>query len=139
MELPTHISERIRDSIASGGCGKGIDEEAVGHGAIALMGTLGSIFMLRPDGTFWDADADWGKPLAPLAEEWHMRALVWGVERFPWLAELLPSRPADAPSCADCGGTGHLGNSPVLCATCDGLGWTPPNKPLQTDGASRRR
>jgi hypothetical protein len=134
MDLPTHISERIRETIARGG-GKGIDEEARAHGAIALMGTIGSIFMLRPDDSFWDADADWGKPLAPLAEEWHMRALIWGVERFPWLAELLPARPADAASCPDCDGTGHRGH----CVKCGGLGWTPSNKPLQTDSASRRR
>jgi hypothetical protein len=132
MDLPTHISERIRDAIARGGGGKGIDEEARGHGAIALMGTLGSIFMLRPDGTFWDADADWGKPLAPLTEEWHIKALVWGVERFPWLAELLPPRPSDASSCPECGGSGHLGNSPVLCSRCEGLGWTPSDPPSTT-------
>jgi hypothetical protein len=57
MLLPVHISERIREVLAQGG-GFPIDEEARGHGAIALMGTIGAIWMLRPDCTFWDADAD---------------------------------------------------------------------------------
>ena len=48
--LPPHIAQRIRDVIARGG-GVAIDEEARQHGAIALMGTIGSIWMLRPDGT----------------------------------------------------------------------------------------
>jgi len=124
MKLPAHISERIRDVIARGG-GKGIDEEARGHEAIALAGTIGSILMLRADGSLWDADADFGKPLTPLPEEWHIPALVWGAEKFPWLAELLPHRPLDALRCSECGGSGHLFNTPDLCSACRGLGWTP--------------
>jgi hypothetical protein len=130
LDLPAHISERVRDAIARGG-GLGIDEEARGHGAIALMGTIGSIWMLRPDGTLWDADADFGKPLTPLPETARIKALVWGVERFPWLAELLPARPSDAASCSDCSGSGRLGNSSLLCQTCEGLGWTTSNSPSQ--------
>jgi hypothetical protein len=120
--VPARISQRIREVVARGG-GLAIDDEARGHGAIALMGTIGSIWMLRPDGTFWDADADFGKPLTPLPEESQVMALVWGVERFPWLAELLPSRPSEATSCSECAGQGRLGNLPVLCPTCSGLGW----------------
>jgi len=123
LDLPAHIVERIRDVIARGG-GKAVDEEARGHGAIAVSATLGSILMLRPDGSLWDADAEFDRPLMPIEEIWRIPALVWAVERFPWLAELLPSRPPDAPGCATCGGSGHLGSSPVLCAACGGLGWT---------------
>lgn len=129
MNLPAHIGERIRDVITRGG-GLGIDEEARGHGAIALMGTIGSIWMLRPDGTLWDADSDFGKPLTPLPEDSRTMALVWGVERYPWLAELLPARPSDALSCSDCSGTGRVASTPVLCPSCEGLGWMPPNPPL---------
>ncbi len=68
MELPIHISERIRDVITRGG-GQGIAEEARGHCAIALVGTIGSILMLRPDGSLWDADADSGKPLTPAMKQ----------------------------------------------------------------------
>ena len=127
MNLPAHIAERIRETIASGGLGFAIDEEARGHGAIALMGTLGMIWMLRPDGTFWDADADWGKPLTPLGDERHVKAIVYGVERFPWLAELLPGRQPDAPDCATCRGRGKVAvknsSDSILCPHCEGLGW----------------
>ena len=129
MELPAHIAERVREAIRRGG-GTPIDDEARGHGAIALMGTIGSVLMLRPDGTLWDADEDTGRPLTPLPEEWHTRAIVWGVRRFQWLAELLPARPTDALICTACRGTGSLGNSAVLCSQCDGLGWTPSNPAL---------
>lgn len=50
LTLPPHIARRIRDVVAGSG-NFAIDEEARGHGAIALMGTIGTIWMLRPDGT----------------------------------------------------------------------------------------
>jgi hypothetical protein len=127
--LPAHIAARVRDAIAAGGLGKYIDEEARGHDAIALMGTIGAIWMLRADGTLWNADADFGIPLTPLAEEFHTRAIVAGVERFPWLAELLPVRPSDAVDCASCEGRGHfvVQDSRVLCPHCEALGWRLPD------------
>ena len=122
MLLPPHISQRIRDVIAGTGCTP-IDDEARGHGAIALLGTIGATWMLRPDGTLWDADADSGKPLTPLPEKSKIMALVWGVERFPWLAELLPQRSYASVDCAECEGRGRVGATPILCPTCQGLGW----------------
>jgi hypothetical protein len=96
-----------------------IDHEAARYGGIALMGTIGAIWLLRPDGTFWDVDDDFGKPLTPLPEDNHLIALVWGKERYPWLSELLPPRPADAVTCGNCRGL------PVMCPECRGLGWRP--------------
>jgi hypothetical protein len=132
MLLPAHISERIREVLAQGG-GFPIDEEARSHGAIALMGTIGAIWMLRPDGTFWDADADFGKPLTPLSLELETTAIVAGTERFPWLKELLPARPPDAADCSLCGGRGVLvpknappGSSGAFCPKCQALGWLSP-------------
>lgn len=122
MTLPDHIAEKIRAVIAQGG-GTYIDEEARGHGAIALMGTIGSIWMLRPDGTLWDADADWGKPLTPLAEQWWTQALVYGVDRFPWLAELLPKRSPESVTCSLCKGIARSPDGNILCPECHGLGW----------------
>jgi hypothetical protein len=130
MILPAHISARIREVIAQGG-GTPIDDEARGHGAIALMGTIGAIWMLRPDGTLWDADADFGKPLTPLTEEFHTTAIVYGVERFPWLAELLPPRPPGAQDCTACVGRGFFVTgtsspafpSKILCQTCRAMGY----------------
>lgn len=74
-----------------------------------LMGTIGSTWLLRPDGTFWDVDDDTGKPLQPLAKQFHMTALVAGADRHRWLGELLPRRPVNAVHCSDCNGRGRIG------------------------------
>jgi hypothetical protein len=66
------------------------------------------VWLLRPDGTFWDVDDDFGRPLAPLPVEWHHAAIACGAERYPWLAELVPRRPTDAQPCATCAGQGKL-------------------------------
>jgi hypothetical protein len=134
MQLPTHIAERIRVWVAETPKESfHVDEEAARHGGISLLGTIGSTWLLRPDGTFWDVDDDFGKPLQPLAREFHSTALVAGVERHPWLAELLPSRPNQAVDCSDCAGTGRLfvKNEPtnfIHCFTCGALGWTDPSR-----------
>ncbi len=127
VTIPPYIAQRIQDAVARGG-GFAIDEEARQHGAIALMGTIGTIWMLRPDGSVWDADADSDKPFQPLDERCHLMALAVGVERYPWLRELLPQRPADAIDCATCKGTGKVGPTTVvysgaICPACDALGW----------------
>lgn len=130
MKLPAHITARIRELVARrSSAGHHIDDEAARHGAIALMGTLGSLWMLRPDGSLWDVDVDTGKSLQPLAPELHVTALVAGVERYPWLAELLPSRPVDARDCSTCRGRGRIfaGDTSednfVYCPDCSALGW----------------
>ena len=132
MNLPDHIQRRIRDAIARGG-GSLIDEEARNHRAIALMGTVGAIWMLRADGTLWEADADFGMPLTPLPEARHVAALALGAKRFPWLAELLPPRPPGATDCATCGGRGVVFPSNIVpvhsdypCPDCATLGWRGP-------------
>ncbi len=129
MELPTHISDRIREIVNEAtNCGATIDEEARTHGAVALLGTIGSIWLLRPDGTLWDVDADTGKPLMPLPPEQRTMAIVAGTERYPWLAELLPKRPSDAKACSNCRGQGVMRppgetTGGIFCSTCDALGW----------------
>ena len=133
IQLPLHVAARVRQALADvDPAGTTIDQEARRHGAIPLMGTIGSIWMLRPDGTLWDADEDWGKPLQPLDERFHLMALAIGVERFPWLEELLPRRPPGAVACPECGGSGArrpAGESSrpsgggLLCERCNCLGW----------------
>jgi hypothetical protein len=136
VELPAHIADRIRALVASTSTvGHHIDQEAARHGAVALMGTIGSLWLMRPDGTLWDVDDDSGKHLQPLPPELHLTALVAGAERYPWLAELLPSRPLDALDCTTCRGRGRLhGNPPhqdhyVYCTHCSALGWIPVSLP----------
>ena len=117
-----------------------MDDEAAAHGAIAIWGTLGMIVGLRPDGTLWQFDAEWGAPLAPVPPEHQVSVLANGTKRFPWLAEALPPRPAAAVDCESClghrffGPTRRLGHyqarasakdelQSIVCSRCQGLGW----------------
>src|SRR6185369_5990579 len=97
VDLPAHIAERIRAVVASTSKEGGhVDSEAARYGGVALMGTIGATWLLRPDGTIWDVDDDFGRPIAPLAPEWHHAAIRCGTQRYPWLADLIPSRPPTA-------------------------------------------
>lgn len=131
MGLPAHIAERIRSAVAGTSTEGGhIDNEAARYGGVALMGTIGAVWLLRPDGTLWDVDDDSGRPLVPLAAEWHHAALVCGAERYPWLAELVPPRPDDAVTCGKCGGRGKVAvsesdGSGFFCPGCYMCGWNP--------------
>jgi hypothetical protein len=89
MLLPTEIAARIARCVqGEDGPDLGIDQEARTHGAIALMGTIGMIWGLRPDGSFWMFDQDFEVALEPLPADCETQALVWGARRFPWLSAL---------------------------------------------------
>jgi len=125
VNLSANIKERIERCVAGhDGPRYPIDDEARSHGAIALMGTIGVIWGLRPDGTFWRFDEDFDVPLSPLPEDRELEAIVWGVERHTWLSELLPPKPTNAVSCSFCHGQVKFGV--MLCPTCRGLGWVVP-------------
>ena len=130
MPLPEPIAQRIQAILArTSTLGGHIDNEAARYGGIALMGTIGAVWLLRPDGTIWEVDDDFGRPLAPLAPEWHHAAIACGVERYPWLADLVLPRPAGALPCATCGGHGTLRSGPradergLFCPHCHARGW----------------
>ena len=130
MGLPAHIPERIRSIVASTPPfgGGHIDNEAAKYGGVALMGTIGAVWVLRPDGTMWEVDDDFGRPLVPLSPEWHHAAFASGAKRYPWLAELVPPRPADALTCGTCNGGGEIRISGsegagVFCPQCHARGW----------------
>lgn len=132
MGLPEHIAERISSIVASTPAAGGhIDNEAARYGGVALMGTIGAVWLLRPDGTLWEVDDDFGRPLVPLAPEWHHAAMVYGATRYPWLAELIPPRPADALTCPTCKGhrwipfAGSTDPHGLICHECRGRGWHP--------------
>jgi hypothetical protein len=130
VKLPERIAAKIAETIANLPPQEPyhIDWEAREHGALALMGTIGSVWLLRPDGELFDVDSDFGKPLTPLPAHLHITAIAVGCERYPWLRELLPPRPADARDCPVCGGGGSIavpGNPGpgIICDSCRALGW----------------
>jgi hypothetical protein len=131
--VPEEVAARIRSLVASTPTGGGhIDNEAARYGGVAVMGTIGAVWLLRPNGTLWEVDDDSGRPIFPLSPEWHHAALACGAERHPWLAELVPPRAADARSCAMCSGNGRLPvvgcSDPrgIFCPECHARGWHPP-------------
>ena len=126
MRVPPKISERIQQEIAA------LADEPIGHinyegirfNALPVWGTIGEVWLLRSDGSFWTVDSDAGVPLAPLRDDMHTTALVAAVGRYPWLQELLPSRPTGAIDCGECGGTGRIGpRGARFCPSCNALGW----------------
>jgi hypothetical protein len=121
--LPPAIAEQIERTIqGEARLDFGIDHEATTHGAIALMGTIGMTWGLRPDGSFWMFDKDFDVPLEALPSDCETQALVWGARRYPWLSALLPTRTEQALDCASCAGTGFLSVT-WMCPRCHGLGW----------------
>ena len=126
VTLSAAVKEHIERCIAGlDGPGYAIDEEARSHGAIALMGAIGAIWALRPDGTFWQFDADFELALSPLPKEQETIALAYGARRHSWLSEALPNRPAVATTCQSCQGRASFPATvgEVMCPSCSGLGW----------------
>jgi hypothetical protein len=133
VALPVEIAQRIRSVVASTPKEGGhLDNEAARYGGVALMGTIGAVWLLRPDGTLWEVDDDFGRPLVPLRPEWHHAAVACGAQRYPWLAGLIPPRPLNAVQCATCEGRGRIGagsssdDGGVFCPECHARGWHPP-------------
>jgi hypothetical protein len=128
MRLSEALSKRIEEEIAN------LTPEPIGHinydgilhRALPVFGTLGEVWLLRPDGSLWKSDAELANPLEPLPNSLDTIALVAAVERYPWLREALPSRPAEAVDCVNCGGCGRTGpGNALFCRTCNALGWCP--------------
>ena len=105
-----------------------INYEGILHRGLPVFGTIGEVWLLRADGSLWRVDSDFGVPLAPLPERLRTMALVAGTERYPWLQEMLPSRPAAAVDCNVCQGRGRIRPSSdagagLFCDSCAALGW----------------
>jgi hypothetical protein len=126
MKIPPAMSKRIEEEVAKllpEPIGH-INYEGIRHRGLPLFGTIGEVWLLRADGSFWKVDSDFGRELEPLPENLQTIALAAGKERYPWLADLLPSRPDIAITCSDCGGRGRFGPGNILyCHSCGALGW----------------
>ena len=134
VHLPPAILVKVREAISD--LDESVDWGRLGrqHDAIPLLLTIGTMSFLRTDGAFLEYEGD------PLPErliretpDIDTLALAWGRERYPWLAALLPSRPAHAQDCATCDGSGrlvaqrvgaHADERPyIYCPFCAALGW----------------
>jgi hypothetical protein len=125
LRLPSHISDRVSAWVAETPKDGGhVDNEAARYGGVSLMGTIGAVWLLRPDATFWEVDDDSGRPLQPLPVQFHTIAIVAGAQRHVWLRELLPIRPPNAVDCPTCQGQGLIADA-AYCSACSALGWLP--------------
>lgn len=125
MNLPESIRQEIEAVVSNKQkSDRIIDEEARGYGAIALMGTIGIIWALKPDGSLWRI-FDENNVIEPLEEKNIKMAIAAGMWRFPWLKTLLPERTSDDIECLHCKGVGKIGseNSWSLCYTCEAKGF----------------
>jgi len=130
MLIPASIAAKIMSDVTALGDRLLPDITGKRLHALPLYADLGGAILLRADGQFLELQRDQPSELHPIEGDepsWKV-ALVAGAERYPWLAELLPARPATAVTCEVCGGTGkfsHAGSSTgyFFCGRCDGLGW----------------
>jgi hypothetical protein len=55
-------------------------------------------------------------------------ALCQGIEHYPQLVALLPTRPDEAVTCSLCGGVGDVPGLPQIICVCGGIGWSIPEE-----------
>src|SRR3954469_13359911 len=94
QELSREIQAAI-DRLAPESMGH-VNYEGIKYHSLPLFGTIGEVWLLRPDGSLWRADSDFGLPFEPLPGELHTIAIVAGSKRYPWLAKMLPVRRHDS-------------------------------------------
>lgn len=129
MHLPREITEWISAAVEVLSPNRGLpDRVGREHSAIPLLADLGGAILLRADGVFLELEWDQETELQPreASEPASTVPLVAGTERYPWLAALLPVRPADARPCSACRGTGSIPTNitgSVFCGHCGALGW----------------
>lgn len=104
--------------------------------AVLVDGSMGYGCYVSPDGDVYMETYDIGSeepPVIDRSRRAQIAALILGSRTLPKLAELLPNRPPDAPTCVECNGIGRLHQElqqifgkdweGFLCDKCSGLGW----------------
>ena len=104
-------------------------EAVARYGALPVLFDWTATIALTPEGRFvmWSDEGEF-EGLRPVEERaWIRAALGDAAKRYPPLAALIPPRPADAPACPHCDGSGRIPGLPenVVCL-CAGLGWLDP-------------
>ena len=125
--IPRSLRDRLQRRVASYLAGPVPDEAvrrvAVEKQAFLVYSDIGGAALLSVDGRVWELpwDADEAQEASVPGR---LLALVIAAERFPDLREMLPVRPASAPDCPACQGTGRFaGFDNIKCLECAGLGW----------------
>lgn len=98
---------------------------------LPLFWDMSGVFTINPDGDIlsflWD---DTLHPHVEYDPRIRNLALFQGSKRYSELKDYVPSRPDNARTCPDCGGTGthpyaeKLNTDAIICY-CGGLGWLP--------------
>ena len=121
--------------------GHGDADFSARHQALPLHAGWTGTTYLTTSGEFWFRNFEYDPPRieSDLNESSKLVALIVAAERHPQLTVLLPSRPPDATTCAECDGKGQItiGNlSNIICGRCSGLGWLTSDGCLPTHVAS---
>ena len=99
--------------------------------AIRVDGSIGYDCYVSPDGDIYmetyEIFSD-EPPVVDRSRQAQIACLILGSRTLPNLAQLLPIRPPEAPTCDPCRGVGWLhqgvlGPRGILCHDCSGLGW----------------
>ena len=100
-----------------------------------IHGSIGYGCYFSPDGDIFIEEYDIGSDEPPTIDRSRLAqiaALVLSSQYMPQLASLLPKKPANAPLCEECQGSGWLHqelfhrvfkSEGLLCSKCSGLGW----------------
>lgn len=134
MKFPSDIITEIQARMDRA---KKLNREVLSKDGKALLveGSIGYSCYVSPDGDVFMETydvADDKPPTIDRSRPAQIAVLLLGSRTIPALSTLLPTRPADAPTCDKCHGTGWLNQElfsgqfegmGVLCDRCSGLGW----------------
>jgi hypothetical protein len=96
--------------------------------ALPIGVSLWAYVFLTPDGEVISTGVEPGELKRSRDNQDLLNALVWGTERYPSLATLIPERPKDSSECPLCNGAGEYevgrhSKQTAICVCCGGLGW----------------
>lgn len=96
--------------------------------ALPIGVSLWTYVFLTPEGEVISTGFEPGELKRSRESQDLLNALVWGTERYPSLAALIPERPLESSDCPLCGGSGvyevgRFSKETAVCVCCGGLGW----------------
>ena len=123
MYLPEDIIAELKQRLAK----RLGPASAANPDAVAVHTSLGVTACISPEGDVFletfELSGD-APPQIDRGRRGQLITLVLGSRLMPALRNLIPERPADAPTCGKCEGNGWVFSGLVICEECCGLGWT---------------